>query len=104
MSSFSFGGLSRLLGSEEGGRARRWRGADGLVRNPSWVWLSGCLAVWLQVGAALASTRTQSASDWRPACVTDGEEARNAFPKHAVAPNGGLGRRTPELGEGGEKA
>lgn len=62
------------------------------------------LAVWLQVGAALASTRTQSASDWRPAGVTDGEEARNAFPKHAVALNGGLGRRTPDARRGRGKS
>lgn len=52
------------------------------------------LALWLQVEAALASIRMQSTSDGRPACVTDGEEARNAFTKHAIAPNGDLGRRT----------
>lgn len=56
------------------------------------------LVVWLQVEVALASVRMQRVSDWRPPRVTDGEEARNALTKHTVAPNGGLGRRTPEPG------
>lgn len=57
------------------------------------------LAVWLQVGAAcwLPFACKAHPTGVRRASLM-ARKARNAFPKHAVAPNGGLGRRTPELG------
>lgn len=66
------------------------------------LWASASFFISTSVAA-----RMRRASDWRPARVTDGEEARKAFTKHALAPNGDAGRRSPERwrgrGRGGKK-